>query len=77
MHHPMPLSRSSGFFVFVMNVLFISARIGCLDINRLSYRRPPFLPKRIHYLIECFGELLDALVFELLRGRVQINPHIR
>jgi len=41
----------------------------------LSYRRHPLLLKRVHQLIECLGELLDAFVFELLGHRVQVNPY--
>lgn len=52
-----------------------SAPIDCLHINWLPYRRAPYLLKRVHQLIECLDELLDAFVFELLRDGVQINPH--
>jgi hypothetical protein len=41
----------------------------------LSHRRAPLLLKRVHQLIECLGELLDAFVFELLGHRVQINAY--
>ena len=49
--------------------------MGCLPINRLSHRRGPLFLKRVHQPIECLDELLDAFVFELLGGSVQINPH--
>jgi hypothetical protein len=41
----------------------------------LSYHRDSLFLKRVHQLIECLGELLDAFVFELLGHRVQINPY--
>ena len=47
----------------------------CLHSNRRSYRRDPLLLKRVHQLIECRDEFLDAFVFELLGDQVQINPH--
>src|SRR4029077_7380192 len=56
------------------NHKLLAAPIDCLRNNRLPYCRPPLLLKRVHQLIECLVELLDAFVLELLRGRVQINP---